>query len=381
LKAADYKALSEHQVYKQSGKIVLFCNQAAYDHGSHMYLFDLIIKDQKLLRILQPEHGMFAAIQDQDNIENEYYKGIPCMSMYDKKKGITGPAHGMLEGADALIIDIQDAGVRYFTYTTHMYGLLFFALTHFPSLPVIIMDRENPSGKKIEGTPLPARYKSFLGSEGMIHRHGMSTRELCIWFLEKQGLMGTVHYIPVPTAKNNHLYISPSPNLPVLESLQVYPGQCFWEATTFSEGRGTTRPFTLFGHPGISFEDAENIAGRFNTHFKSLAYLRPTKFIPVFHKHAHQVCTGWQLHVSDSGKYHSILGSLWIMREVNHLWEGAGFWRPGPYEFDSSCTAAELLIGDDDLIGYVNGNIQPDDITDKLSINEAVWNTTSASVR
>ena len=368
-----YRSFYNHRLYEQFKKVVLFCNQAAFDHEAKIYLFDLLIQDNKLLRILQPEHGLFAAIQDQDNIENEHYKGIPCASMYDKQKDITGPSHIMLEGADTLVIDIQDAGVRYFTYTTHMFALLSFAIHHFPNIQIVVMDRPNPAGTKIEGTPLPTVYQSFLGSEDMIHRHGLSTRQLCAWYLKKQKLETNILYIPVPTCTQNHQYISPSPNIPVLESLHIYAGQCFWEATTFSEGRGTTRPFTLFGHPELLPKDADRIADRFNNQWKDLAYLRPTKFIPVFHKHSQQVCTGWQLHIEDAANFHSILGTLWIMREVHRSWNGVNFWRSGPYEFDSSCTAAELLIGDDDLMNYVNGKIPMEPIVQKLTTSEDLW--------
>lgn len=368
----EYRDLFSHSVFRQAKKVVLFCNQTAYDHEAKHYLFDLLLEQQRLYQLLLPEHGLFSELQDQDSVENTRYKGVTCFSMYNKQAGVTGPREAMLDNADALVIDIQDAGVRFFTYTTHMFELILFVGRHFPDLPVFIMDRPNPAGKKVEGTQLPAKYKSFLGFPGMIHRHGMSIRELCVWRLRQENVQLSLHFIGLPAMRSNHAYISPSPNLPVRESLDVYSGQCFWEATTFSEGRGTTRPFILFGHPDLSMETAEMIAGVYNKKFAGISYLRPLKYIPVFHKHAHSACTGWQLHVEDVSSFHSIWSTLWIMRSVAGHWQGE-FWREGSYEFDSTCTAAQLLLGDDDLIDFVNGKSSETDVLEKLTEAENSW--------
>lgn len=368
----EYQDLLSNPIFQKSRKVVLFCNQTAYDHQAKQYLFDLLLEQHRLIRLLLPEHGLFSELQDQDSVENASYKGVTCSSLYNKKAGVTGPQKYMVEGADALVIDIQDAGVRFFTYTTHMFELLQFVGANFPELLVFILDRPNPAGKKVEGTILPEKYKSFLGYPGMIHRHGMSIGELCRWRLSKEQLNMNISFIPVPALHSNHQYISPSPNLPVRESLAVYSGQCFWEATTFSEGRGTTRPFSLFGHPELRLETAELIAGAYNKNFGENSYLRPSKFIPVFHKHAHQICTGWQLHVEDPANFHSIWSTLWIMREVAKHWKGE-FWREGSYEFDSTCTAAQLLLGDDDLIDFVNARISEKDVMAKLTNEENSW--------
>lgn len=368
----DYHSLLTHPDFQSARRVVLFCNQTAYDHQQQTYLFDQLADQNRLCRLLVPEHGLFSEFQDQESIQNKSYRGIPCTSLYNKMAGITGPQADMLEGADALVIDFQDAGVRFFTYTSHAFALLEFVALHFPNIPVFITDKPNPAGQKIEGTLLHDAYRSFLGAPGMIHRHGLSSGELCLWWLRHRQISIGVHLVQTIRPSTNHGYISPSPNLPVLESLQVYPGQCFWEATTFSEGRGTTRPFTLFGHPNLHRNLAEDIAKKFNKEFQSQAYLRTTCFIPVFHKHSHHVCQGWQMHLLQPDAFHSVYSSLWLMRLVRQEWEEA-FWREGPYEFDSDCTAAQLLIGDDECIDFVNGNSSDTIVMQKMERAETTW--------
>lgn len=366
-----YTALFSHKEYIAAKRIILFCNQSSYDFSQNNYLFDILIKEGKLHRILMPEHGMFSEYQDQENIGNISYKNIPCISMYNKADSTTGPDTWMFENSDLLLIDVQDVGVRYFTYTTHMFLLLKFLCKKFSAMPVIVIDRPNPIGKKVEGTIIENRYTSFLGQSGMIHRHGMSTGELCDWYIRRFTLDILLHKVNYLTRPKH--FIPPSPNLPTMQSLEVYPGQCFWEATTFSEGRGTTRPFELFGHPDISLKMSEQISLLFNKKYSGLAFLRPTFFMPVYHKHKDKICCGWHLMIEDPDKYHAIKGTLDIMRWVKSLANEIDFWRQGKYEFDSGATAAQLLISDDDLIGYVNGEIDETQIFDKLILAQNDW--------
>ena len=210
----------------------------------------------------------------------------------------------------------------------------------------------------------------------MIHRHGMSTGELCDWYIKLNKLGINLTKIKYNHTAQNLYFISPSPNLPTLNSLFVYPGQCFWEATTLSEGRGTTRPFEIFGHPGFKIRDTEKICSLFNNKFEKLAFLRPTSFIPVFHKHSGLVCNGWHLFIEDRSNYHTLIGTLVIMRLVKEYFFDVDFWRQGSYEFDSLGTAAQLLIGDDELINFVNLNTDEVFIWEKITTSQHLWSMT-----
>jgi len=271
-----------------------------------------------------------------------------------------------------VLIDIPDVGVRYFTYTTHLYRLLECLRDAGLDLPIFIIDKPNPAGSKIEGTPLPAHYASFVGLEGLIHRHGLSTGQLATWMRKKLNYPFLIHPISVETDLVRWP-IPPSPNIPGLSTIELYPGQCFWEATTWSEGRGTTRPFEIFGHPELTWEAARAIADDFQQKFAEQALLRPLRFIPAFHKHAGEDCVGFQLHLLQPATYHCIFGSLYLMRLASEYFYKGYFWRPGPYEFDSGCTAAEVLIGDDILMDYVNGKVEEAQLSAHLTKAETDW--------
>ena len=366
-----YDDLLSHPIYLNSDNIVLFCNQSSFDFNRKSYLFDILIDDQKLSRILIPEHGLFSAHQDQVNIDSLEYRGIPCTSLYNKIQGDTAPSDSMFTDADAIVIDVQDAGVRYYTYTTHLFGILSLVARHYPDLPLLIIDRDNPIGSKVEGTIIDPKYTSIIGHAGLIHRHGMSIIELCEWYVSSYNLKLSFHHISF-TANPLH-FIPPSPNLPTRTALMLYPGQCLWEATTFSEGRGTTCPFELFGHPDLSMKVVNHIAKQFNSRFEDQAILRPTYFIPVFHKNKDALCRGWQLSLCDSETYHTIHGTLFIMKMVMMLCPSLEFWITGPYEFDSPYSAAQILFGDNDLIDYTQNGFSENELINKLSLSEGQW--------
>ena len=369
LKLMTYSPLLQNTVYRASNSVVLFCNHTAYDFSKKKYLFDMLISESKLQRILVPEHGLFASAADQVSVEHGFYQNIPIYSLYNKSENILKPDSSCLYGADLLLIDVPDVGVRYFTYVTHVFALLKLADKIEPSLPILLIDRSNPIGKKIEGTIMDDKYASFLGPASMIHRHGMTWSEISSWYIGKQQLKLSIQYLDIKRST----YIAPSPNLPSLQSLHVYPGQCFWEATSWSEGRGTSNPFELVGHPALSNENANAMAAAFNKRFAPSARLQPTTFIPSANKHANKVCTGWKLAIANTEAYHSIFGTLYLMRLARDLISDYPFWRDGPYEVDSIRTAAQTLIGDDDLIDYVDGKINEITVQEKLAHHASIW--------
>lgn len=375
-----YGPLFQHPAFQKARRIVFFGNQSSYDFKAGAYLFDLLIYQKRLWRILAPEHGLFSEMQDQEGRDSGLYHGVECRSLYDTGKQQVVPQPSCFEGADALLVDIPDVGARYFTYATHLYWLLRCLRDNQLSLPVFLIDRPNPAGSKVEGTPLEARYASFVGLEGLVHRHGLSTGQLAQWMLHRLG--GSVDLIPIPYAlPTGALPIQPSPNIPHWSTVQAYPGQCLWEATTWSEGRGTTRPFELFGHPDLPWAVCQEMAAHFNRRFAGQALLRPLRFIPFFHKHQGQECQGFQLHLLDAEAYHCLFGSLYLLRLARAHFGSQAFWRPGTYEFDSPCTAAQVLIGDELLIGYVDGEVPEADVLQHLASAEEGWRQAASVFR
>lgn len=353
----------------------MLCNQSSYDFAARAYLFDLLIAQRRLHRLLLPEHGLFSERQDQEGQGHGLYQGVECRSLYDPDKSNIVPTPACLEGCDALLIDVPNVGARYYTYHTHMYWLLRCLRDHHIHIPVWVVDRPNLAGSKIEGTPMPARYASFVGLEGLPHRHGMNTGQLVRWMCARLRYNLPLYVVPLAGYAQSP-FIPPSPNIPYLGTVQVYAGQCLWEATAWSEGRGTTQPFELVGHPELYWEASIQMARLFNSRFAGQALLRPVRFIPSFHKHQGKVCTGFQLHVLTPGSYHSLWGALYAMRLARALMTADTFWRSGAYEFDSPCTAAQVLAGDDLLIAFVNGEVPEQEVEKYLHSEESQWRYT-----
>ncbi|MBS0001338.1 MAG: DUF1343 domain-containing protein, partial [Cyclobacteriaceae bacterium] len=161
----------------------------------------------------------------------------------------------------------------------------------------------------------------------------------------------------------------PSPNIPHPITPIIYAGQCLWEGTNISEGRGTTRPFEIFGAPFFR-KLMRDWADRWNEDHRE-AILRPLVFVPTFHKYQMEYCYGFQLHPV-SRDFHSLWYSLQLIRAVRMELDEF-FWLEGPYELGSHKPAIELLVGDSLLLDYLNGSVTDHLVREKLSEHERRW--------
>ncbi|GAB1373137.1 hypothetical protein MASR1M46_00170 [Bacteroidales bacterium] len=173
--------------------------------------------------------------------------------------------------------------------------------------------------------------------------------------------------------------IPPSPNIPGLFTCHFYSGQCLWEGTNVSEGRGTTRPFELFGAPFFDTladfnrkEGYKNWNDPENPLSDPSVYIRWTRFIPQFHKFTGEVCSGFQLHPVPGKQYHALAHNLRIMRFIKESCEGFSF-RPGKYEAGNDKRAIELLCGDPLLVDYLEGNTEWDTVREEMKHEEQKW--------
>ncbi|TVQ07090.1 MAG: DUF1343 domain-containing protein [Balneolaceae bacterium] len=371
----------------------LLCNHTAWDTGSGKYLFELI---PDLKRIFVPEHGLFAELQDQEPLVNtaiyrDFGIDAEIVSLYgnDEKSLRVRTEH--LDDLEILIIDLQDIGTRYFTFAVTMSYLLEAVQMYQPYLNVIVIDRENPAGLQVEGSPLPGEYESFIGRTGLPHRHGLTIAELALFFHKQLNAGFSLTVVPLRGEKvrrelPGHVtilkqkdspgishpdswLIAPSPNIPGPVTPLIYSGQCLLEGTNISEGRGTTRPFEIFGAPWLK------PVTRLKKHRGFMecrgAKLRSLRFVPTFHKWAGQVCGGFQLHLTGQ-PYHSLLHSLFIIRTIREYFPEFE-WREGPYEKGSDKTAIELICGDPSLIDYLNGRGGIKEVKEYLIYSEIKW--------
>ncbi len=297
------------------------------------------------IRILfTPEHGFFPVEQDQIPVSEPYmFEGLKVVSLYGKTKASLYPDEEDVESVDGVIIDIFDVGARYYTYvwTASIVARAFGS----KGKKVIVLDRPNPiNGTDVEG-PVN-EITSFVGLYRIPIRHGKTYGEILSMVAEIENFE-IIHY-RVQGWDRSRFYdelgipwVMPSPNMPTLDTAIVYPGMCLLEGTNISEGRGTTRPFEIFGAPFIDpFELEVEL---------DYAYLRPIFFKPTFSKYKGEVCGGFQIHVLDRRRFRSVESAVRIIREIKNKYPKEFAWRPPPYEFEENIMPIDLLWGSDGL--------------------------------
>jgi uncharacterized protein YbbC (DUF1343 family) len=293
-----------------------------------------------------PEHGYGGEAQDMIAVGSEARSGLRVYSLYGEREQDLSPRPEQLADLDAVVVDLQDVGSRYYTFVWTAVCMLRSAAAL--GVEVIVLDRPNPlDGVHVEGAPQRTGYCSFVGLHQVAVRHGMTIGELCGLAREREGLdPGALSVVQMRGWQREMRFeetglpwVLPSPNMPTLDTARVYPGGCLLEGTLMSEGRGTTRPFEIWGAP---FVDGAALARR--VHIAG-ASLRPLHFTPAFHKHAGLRCGGVQLHVTDITCFEPYSAYLQLIAEVRALHGDALSWRTEPYEFVSDRPAIDLLTG------------------------------------
>jgi uncharacterized protein YbbC (DUF1343 family) len=307
-----------------------------------------------LAAIFGPEHGLLGQAQDLIAVPAGEAKkaGAPRVySLYGPTVESLRPTAEQLQGLDALVIDMQDIGSRYYTFQATMRYCLQAALPR--GMRVFVLDRPNPlGGETVEGPALRKGYESFVGAHDIAIRHGLTMGELAMLYQNELGLEdGDLRVVPCEGWRRRDGFdatglpwVLPSPNMPTPDTALVYPGQCLIEGTNLSEGRGTTRPFELTGAPWL---DAAKLARRMNGEMLPGVKFRPASFRPTFQKHAGLDCGGVQIHVTDRAAFRPVRTSLALLAAMREL-SGAKFaWRTEVYEFVKDPIAIDLLFGSD----------------------------------
>ena len=305
------------------------------------------IRDVKLSRLFAPEHGLTGAAQDHARIahERDALTGLPVVSLYGKR---LAPEPRALDGLDALVVDLQDVGARYYTFVWTM-ALAMRAAARV-GLPVFVLDRPNPlGGEKLEGNMPDPRFASFVGLYPVPTRHGMTIGELAGYLNDTHGLGCDLTVVPMLGWKRDMLWedtglpwVAPSPNMPTPDTARVYPGGCLVEGTNLSEGRGTTRPFEWIGAP---FLDGARLAQALTRRRLPGARFRAIGFEPAFHKWKGERCGGVQIHVTDADRFRPVATYLAIIAEARRQAPRRFRWRQPPYEFERRKLPIDLLGG------------------------------------
>ena len=340
----------------KGGNLGILCNQTAWHPETGEYLFETYAKKGNLKRVFIPEHGLFGELQDQVKLDtteayNNICKDVEFVSLYGNSEESLYAAANKLSDLDVLIVELQDVGCRYYTYISTIFNLFKTLKKYEIGLSVYIIDRPNPAGRQVEGTMLRAGYRSFIGVEGIPHRHGLTIGEMVYFLHNEINAKFPLHIISYKaTHANKDLLpwsIPPSPNFPGLFTAHFYSGQCLWEGTNVSEGRGTTRPFELFGAPFM--EELATYNGKHGLEnwndpsgplYDEGVFVRWMKFIPTFHKYKNEYCYGFQLLLNPNMQYHALAHNLRILRFLNDNCSGFGY-RPGKYEAEKDKTSIE----------------------------------------
>ena len=302
-------------------------------------------------RLFAPEHGLYGVEQDMvaSRDMRDPWTQVPVVSLYGDSKTSLKPDRRAFDGLDLVIIDLQDVGSRYYTYAATGVWTAEAALA--AGCVVWILDRPNPlGGEVIEGNIRQAGYESFVGAFAMPVRHGLTLAELVRMVLRREGGDEALRVWPMngwarscDWAATGRPWVAPSPNIPTAQTAQVYPGGCLLEATGFSEGRGTTRPFELLGAPDL---DAVALADALNARTLPGARFAPVLFKPQHQKHAGRACAGVQWFVDDPDVCRPYRCGVEILRVLHEAAPAAFAWRREPYEFESDRPAIDLLTGD-----------------------------------
>lgn len=267
---------------KNVGVVVNPTSRVGDDH-----LIDVLIKKGiHIKKIFTPEHGLRGDLDEKIDDSIDEKTGIPIVSLYGKKYK---PTPEDLSNVDILVFDMQDVGVRFYTYISTMQKVMEAATEN--NKPIIILDRPNPNGFYVDGPVLDPKFKSFTGMQPIAFVHGMTIGEYAQMLIGEEWLeikpasdakKLNLTVIPVANYTHESLYepkVKPSPALPEIQSIYLYASFGFFESTYVSVGRGTTKPFQYYGHPSFPFE------------FTFIPTKQPTAKNPP--PYENQVCHGW----------------------------------------------------------------------------------------
>ncbi|PYJ41686.1 MAG: DUF1343 domain-containing protein, partial [Verrucomicrobia bacterium] len=215
---------------------------------------------------------------------------------------------------------------------------------------VVVLDRPNPiNGVTTEGPVLDLVYKSFVGLHSIPVRHGKTIGELAQQFRDEAFPKCRLWILPMKNWNRQIWFdqtglpwVMPSPNMPTLDTTTVYPGMCLLEGTNISEGRGTTRPFEIFGAP---FIDAERLCSELNALRLPSVFFRENYSQPTFHKFAGELCGGAQIHVTDRNAFRPFQTGIEVIRCIRKLYPGQFAWKQPPYEYEYEKMPIEILLG------------------------------------
>jgi uncharacterized protein YbbC (DUF1343 family) len=343
-------------------KIGVFANQTSMIGNTHL-VDSLLQRGILMKKIFAPEHGFRGKADAGEKVDNSVDKktGIPITSLYGKNQK---PTPADLADIDVLLFDIQDVGVRFYTYISSLQYVLEACLENHK--PIMVLDRPNPNGFYVDGPVLDMNFRSFIGMQPVPIVYGMTMGEYAMmiagegWLSDAANKINAYNITTEPTVDtpfhfqvikckgydHNTKYrlpVNPSPNLREMQSVYLYPSTGFFEGTVLSEGRGTDKPFQVFGHPSLpsnlyTFIPKPNDGAKTGKCFN-------------------QVCYGWNLSASEE----SILETIGHKIQLKWLLEAYRLF-PGKDSFFLKNNFFNKVAGNDILVKQIRQNLPEADI-------------------
>ncbi len=371
------------------GKRVAFLGHSASLSSGLEHTLDLLSQAPgiDLVSAFGPQHGMRGEKQDNMVESSDYFDprvGVPVHSLYGK---VRRPTAEMLGALDVLIVDLQDLGCRVYTFLTTLFHVLEDCAA--AGKEVWVLDRPNPAGRLVEGSRLEPGSESFVGAAAIPMRHGLTLGEAARWFATEQRLDLELQVVEMsgyrPEAGPGFgwpvgllPWVNPSPNASSLNMARCYSGTVLLEGTRISEGRGTTVPLEVMGAPAM---DVGRILAWMNDvapDWTAGCKLRPCAFQPMFHKHAGQVCEGFQIHASaplyqaqSFRPYRLVALFLKAFRQIHPELE---LWTEPPYEYETERLPIDVINGGAKLREWVDApEHRIDEFERSLQADERAW--------
>ncbi|MCD6562647.1 MAG: DUF1343 domain-containing protein [Thermoproteales archaeon] len=336
-------------------RIGLVCNHTSYNNN-FLHLIDIVRKEGGDVKVVfTPEHGLYGVAYAGEKVISYHDKDYN-VDVYSLYGNVRAPPTDLLKDLDFLVFDIQDLGVRWYTYISTLYYVVLSVSK--AGIPLIVLDRPNPlNGLDIEGPILEKEFQSFVGIAPIPVRYGLTVGELARYYSEILGLGGDIKILKMDNwrrsyfwPKTNLSWIPPSPNIPSWETALVYSGTCLIEGTNISEGRGTATPFFVLGAPWIKPKELSN---ELNSLGLSSLYFRPTYFRPYYNKYKFETCGGVYIHILDKSGVKPFISTISILRKIKDLYPKYFEWRKWDEVY-----SIDRLAGTDKIRRIIEGELE-----------------------
>lgn len=337
--------------------IAVLTNASGVDSQLRKNIDVFMQKGIKVEKIFVPEHGLESSLPDGAPVPDHRYRGIPVFSLFGKR---AGPTEEMLADVDLFVYDIQDVGLRFYTYIYALAGSI--KQCGKQGIKAVILDRPNPLSWQVSGPVIKKECESLVGGYGLALRYGLTPGELARYFtgmyrwdvdlevFTMEGYDPRAYY-----DETGLLWNTPSPNLPSLEHTILYSGLCLLEGVNVSVGRGTVHPFKYIGAPWIDAKLFYRELKRID--LPGLAF-RERAFIPLTSKFQNQVCRGLEFFVLDRRALDPLRLALHVIRILKRI-------HPDHFRWDSAMDGKpyfDLLIGDSYYREAIERGVSPEEL-------------------